>query len=73
MQVNAPRQVRSKFKTKTVNNKENPAKISTIPLHTDLRPCMTQVWNQAAKMQLSNGDKLKFSVYDQVRRMHACT
>ncbi|CAJ1381756.1 unnamed protein product [Effrenium voratum] len=39
--------VRSKFKTKTVNNKENP------------------VWNQAAKMQLSNGDKLKFSVYDQ--------
>jgi len=39
--------VKSKFKTKTVNNKENP------------------VWNQAAKMQLCRGDKLKFSIFDQ--------
>jgi len=39
--------VKSKFKTKTVKNKENP------------------VWNQAAKMQLGQGDKLKFSIFDQ--------
>lgn len=39
--------VKSKFKTKTVSNKENP------------------VWNQAAKMQLCRGDKLKFSIFDQ--------
>ncbi|CAK9016269.1 unnamed protein product [Durusdinium trenchii] len=39
--------VKCKFKTKTVNNKENP------------------VWNQAAKMQLCHGDKLKFSIFDQ--------